>query len=167
MGNRRISCKSTLAMLVISFNVLSSVAFANPEKPSEGFGEWRLQTLNDGKLVTLEYEQWIPLSGNAVDTASFGFLCYKRSGSTKVDARVNPFKGYGNQQDELFVLIKSAYSEKYTLGQKWRNGCTSIFLNQIPEVEKLVNLLVAAENHGEKALNIFSQVILVDDRNRS
>ena len=129
MGNMRISCKPMLAILVVSFIVFSGATFAEPEIPNEGFGEWKIETLKDGRLVGFEYEQWIPQSDNAVDTATFGFLCYKRSGSIKIDAVVNPFKGYNNQQDELFVLIKGTSSEKYTLGQKWKNGYTYIVLN--------------------------------------
>jgi hypothetical protein len=150
-----------LFALIFSLNFGGDIASASP--PDDRItqhapeGEWSLKTLKDGAVLSLEYNQWITLSNDAIETASFGFSCDRRTPSGKIGATLFPFEGsYNNQQDEVPVLIERSSNESpdTSLLQKWGNGYKYIFLNPTAEVKKLVEYLKSRQKEGSPFVDV-------------
>jgi hypothetical protein len=111
MGER-VSRVLLIAMLMLSFIASSSVVVATTSedgqaaRAAETYGDWSLERLKDGAAFSLEYKQPIFLPNDAIDTASFAFVCDRQYLSGKIGALLIPFnEDYNNQQDEVLVLI--------------------------------------------------------------
>jgi hypothetical protein len=155
---QRILLGLTIALLTASFTGNNSSAspledrLAAPTK-----GEWSLKILKDGAVVSLEYSQWLSIPNEAIETASFTFVCDRRNRSGEIEATLFPFEGsYNNQQDEVPVLIErsSNPSDDAPLFQKWLNGYKYIYLHPRGEVTKLVEYFKNRQTKGTTSVDV-------------
>ena len=162
MGER-VSRALLIAMLMLSFIASSSVVVAGPSedgqaaRATETYGDWSLERLKDGAAFSLEYKQPILLPNDAIDTASFAFVCDRQYLSGRIGALLIPFKeGYNNQQEEVLVLIGRSFEQEANtpLMQTWSNGYKYIFLNRTEDVERLVDYLRTSQTDGVKSVNV-------------
>jgi hypothetical protein len=96
-------------------------------------GDWSLETLKGGSIVTLVQRNCVPLDPDlGISTAEFVFECDGRSKAKPIDATIIPFKGtYNNQERKVSVLIEPARNPKgknsfHALATS--NGRTAAFL---------------------------------------
>ncbi len=150
-----------IALLIASFSGNNSFASRLKDElvapAGETNAEWSFKILKDGAVLSLEYNQSITLSNDAIETASFGFSCDRRALSGKIGAMLLPFEGsYNNQQDEVPVLIErsSNQSPSTSLLQKWGNGYKYIFLSPAAEVKTLVEYLKTRQAEGTPFVDV-------------
>ena len=124
---------------------------------SAAHGDWSLETLKDGAILSLTQREFFPDPGLGFSMAEFSFVCDKRSKIGNMDAVIFPFDGtYNNQETKVPVLIEPSRNpnSSNSFYREWGNGYKYIFLNQQDAVKALIEYLKTSQMDVEPFVNV-------------
>jgi hypothetical protein len=124
---------------------------------AERYGEWSLDELVESGSKFLRYREWVPF-GDTGEIAEVSFVCDRRRKPSRISAMLIPVKSEFNNQEKLVtVLVRPDRHDGPRLIQRWHGGYGYIWLNDPPEVDRLVNHIEQNQTNGvERLVFVFS-----------